>query len=345
MSKQINSTKPSNTGKVSPGNAPTAVNAARTAASKPFTENWLQTLTLSVGSPSARLVKPLINDIDSVSQTRDPAEQLQAAERLWQFAHENKLLPLLKLLPTQQQIWSFSEEETFNFERRGSKSIETKEDWLAALGIVPYQFELTATVTSGDWAEHLRREAVRLRKTLSAQAMQSSSTLDKATVAQWKDAAWHIHFVEADWVVLRYEEAFETDRPSVEEAEEAIITSLIEAEPLILSKTLPNTSVASVDLWADSVPRLKPLHQRFLAEGKTNSNLWVRRAWAAVWPVIYREQNQLTKPCDIDWIRRELAECFQNVPKATLWMFVAAKLVCSSQLGRGLSVCGNFKRS
>ncbi len=311
---------------------------------KPFTENWLQALTLSVGSPSARLVKPLINDIDSISQAREISEQLAAAERLWSFAEENKLTELLTLLPTFENSWAFSDEETLAYRREMSSRNVNKDRWLIELGLVPGEFSLVATITSGDWAELLRREAVRLRKTLSAQSMQTTPTLEKHVTAKWASNAWKTSFVDAEWVELTYEEPFETQRPSLETVEELIVTALMNAEPHLLPKALANTSVVGVGPWADSVERLKPLHHDFLTGGKTASSLWIRRTWAAVWPVIYREQNQLTKPCEIDFVRKELAECFQHVPKAVLWMFVAAKLVCSSQLGRGLSVCGNFQR-
>ena len=314
------------------------------AAGKLFTENWLQSLTLSVGSPSARLVKPLVNDIDSISQSREAAEQVAAANRLWDFASENKLAGLLFLLPTISENWFFSVGETLAFRRETPSTTMTKERWLIELGLAEGKFELQATITAGDWAELLRREAVRQRRTLSAQSMQTSTTLEKSVVGNWQANSWKISFVDADWLSLTYEEPFEAQRPALEQVQELLISALMEAESKLLPKSLPNISVVGMSPWADSISKLKPLHQDFLSGGKTPANLWLRRVWAAVWPVVYREQNQLATPCDIEYTRKELADCFQHVPKAVLWMFVAAKLVCSSQLGRGLSVCGNFQR-
>jgi hypothetical protein len=311
---------------------------------KQFSENWLQALTLSISSPSARLVKPLMSDIDQISQSRDVQEQLAAADRVWSFSQENKIAPLLVLIPSQQTDWTFSDEEVFTYQNESKANLESKEAWIQSLGLAPGEFVLKTTATSGDWAELLRKEAVRQRRPMSAQSMQTSSLLEQNARASWQDNQWKVRFELADWISITYDEAFETSRPNATEAEEAILTALMQAEPMLLPKSLPVANLADTGTWSESIEALKPLHKGFLSASKSNSNAWLRKVWSAVWPVIYREQNQLHHPCDLQLIRQELADCFQHVPKATLWMFVAAKLVCSSQLGRGLGICGNFKR-
>jgi hypothetical protein len=310
---------------------------------KPFVENWLQALTLAVASPTARQVKPLISDIDAVSQTQELELQLAAGQRIWTYADENQLLPLLMLLPTQQSDWSFSSDDVFAYQASPDTNITTMQRWFEHLGLSAGAFELTATVTAGDWAELLRREAVRQRRMSSAAAMQTSTTLERIVTAKWDGSKWLMVFADADWVDVQYDEPFESSRPTAQAIEELLIAALVDAESKVLPKALSNVSHSSTDPWKDAVPRLSDLHDNVVSK-RSSLHPWMQRVWCAVWPVIYREQNQLHGKCDLDWVRKELADCFQYVPKATLWTLVAAKLICASQLSRGLGINGNFRR-
>ncbi len=92
-----------------------------------------------------------------------------------------------------------------------------------------------------------------------------------------------------------------------------------------------------------SIEKLKAFHQRVLTQDEFKTHSWFRRAWAAVWPVIYRERNRLKGACDIGLLRVELEACIRNVPELTIWMFTFARLVCQQQVSSGLGISGDYR--
>ncbi len=309
-----------------------------------FTENWLQALTQSVSIPDARLVKPMMTDIDTVCQLREQADQEAAALRVWEYATANGLQPILEILPTQQTEWRFHDDEIFVYRLAKPASCQSISEWSNLLGILPAEFPLIATVTEADWADLLRKEAVRQRKSINVTAMSESGTQEQPCVAKWDRKQWSITFDKAEWVTISHEDPFVTDRFSLDEVQDRIMTAAIDAETRLIPKTVPGVNYGFETAWMNSVSSLLPLHQAVLQGQSKNSNAWFRKTWAAVWPVIYREQNRLSQPCELHHIRSQLAECFATVPRLTVWMFVMAKLVCVAQLNRGLGVGGDFRR-
>ncbi len=318
----------------------------KTISTKMFTENWLQALTLAVQSPAARLIKPHMTDIDNVSQARDEAIQTESAQRLWSYCQESGLVELLRLAPTAQSQWRFDGDEMFTFELSdaANQKVNDLESWSQSLGLVAGDFKLTATTTASEWAGLVRKEAVRQRRSSSADTGDGGMTLQLECTATWDREAWKVRFEKADWIERKFDEAFETDRPDLNETIEKLISAIISGEQNLLPKSLPHTTIASDRSWIQSVPSLVALHQSVMENKKLETKLWFRKTWGAVWPVIYREQNRLDQPCELSVLRRELADCFAHAPKLTVWMFVAAKLLCVAYLGRGLGICGNFRR-
>ena len=316
------------------------------ATAKRFTENWLQALTGSVASPAARQVRPLLTDIDSISQTRETAEQHGAAERVWQFISDNDLVPLAMLCPTNSEQWDFDGEDKFAFARPSKliKPVETFEQWAQALGLQTSEFDVIGTITSAEWSDLMRSEAVRQRRGMTVPNT-VGHTLHLPARAKWANSTWTITFAQTDWIQRTSDLAFQTDRYEQKQIDEVALQCAEVAVGAILKTTLPSTQVSSDREWMYSVTKLSTLHQSVMTNYNDPKSVWFRKVWCAVWPVIYREQNVLNQPCDLIQLKADLADCFKTVPKLTVWMFVYAKLVCSSSMSGGLGVCGRFRRS
>ena len=307
-----------------------------------FTEAWLQALTLAVSTPAARQVKPLINDLDSLSQAREAAEQTAASQRVWDFASQNHLLPLLKLLPIDSPQWQFDDEETFSFEPTAAKRIESLEDWRSALGITGCEVDLKASAVTSEWAGVLRREAVRHGKSISTALLPNTQSVQLNCTAAWDRQQWAVRIKEAEWRQFKYPQPFRGERESLDVASAALSRWFTDAK--VAGPIEKVSSSASPSPWIRSVPRLEPLHAAvFAAKPLPAYANTLQAAWQAVWPVIYREQNRLNQPVDLNQVRQDLAASFRDAPQLTLSIFVAAKLICLHQLGRGLGVCGDWQ--
>jgi len=325
---------------------PSPVNPGISSGGKEFTEKWLQALSLSANIPAAQRIKPLLNDIDCVCMQRTEQEHLEAATRLWEYAGTVGLRSLLEAAPYKQGEWRFAEEESFVFERSETKAETPFDDWLQGLGLKPYQQPMMAIINQENWAEILRTEAIRLGKPLSVTGAPPSkeSLLWLICEAEWDRSNWSFRFDNPNWIKRNCEGGYVVARPELSTIEATIseaIGGVLKTIPKGTS-TIPNAKLG-VQSWMHSIPRLMPLHQNVLARQAEAASPWFYRTWACVWPVIYREQNRLRGPCDIELIRRELEACFRNVPQLTIWMFGCAKLVCLHQLGGGLGISGDFK--
>ena len=330
-----NSTSPS----VGTGKAPIA---------KEFTEKWLQALSLSAAHPAAQRIKPLMNDIDCICMQRNEQEQLDAASRLWDYAGTVELRPLLSATPFQFGEWRFEddEEEAFVFERPESDRTDSLDEWIQSLGIRQQQVPMVAIVNQEDWSQILRDEAIRLGRPLKVTGAPPSkeSLLWLNCVAEWDRTDWTFRFVDPAWISKKFTGGFVVARPDWT-AIEGKISKAVEFAIKNLAKGTTNIPNIKIDIpsWSHSIPALVRLHEKTFANQATSSSPWFYRTWNCVWPVIYREQNRLRGPCDIESIRRDLEVCFRSVPQLTIWTFALGKLICQHQLGRGLGISGEFK--
>lgn len=308
-----------------------------------FTQNWIQSLTLVAQEPVARQIKPLLDSINDVSRMNSEADRMASARRLWDFAIAERLKGLLEVLPVQQPQWTFADDETFIFERSGKISIPDFATWAQCIGVAPGEFAMTAKVTSRDWLTLVRQEAVRLQRSMNTAAMPQGMNLSLSCTAQWDLKAWSIRFDQADGVVVGREDPFSVVRPTVEELNESIFWMLAAANESLIPKSVAKCSTGvNLQPWIACSSRLESLHQRVLIQEANLFAPWFRRTWACVWPVVYREQNILRGQARLDAIRQELAACITNVPRLAVWMFVLAKLLCESQLGRGLGISVDY---
>jgi hypothetical protein len=112
----------------------------------PFTQSWIQSLTLAADNPVARTIKSKLDWIDHLSQVRDAADRQAAAQALWDYATSAGLRELLHILPTAQSCWTFSPNDTFLYARSedGSQqsSSQDLETWKQALGLEPASFSI-----------------------------------------------------------------------------------------------------------------------------------------------------------------------------------------------------------
>ncbi len=315
---------------------------------KEFTEKWLQALSLSAALPAAQRIKPLMNDIDSICMQRSEKEQLDAANRLWDFAGNVRLRPLLTATPYQFGEWRFEddEEEAFVFERPESDRTDSLDEWIQSLGLRQHQVPMVAIVNQEDWSQILRDEAIRLGRPLKVIGAPPSkeSLLWLSCVAEWDRTDWTIRFEDPSWIAKKFEGGFVVTRPLWNTIEDQISEAVAFAIKDLAKGTtnIPNVKL-DVPSWAASIPSLAPLHHKIFGNQATTPSPWFYRAWSCVWPVVYREQNRLRGPCDIECVRRELELCFRNVPQLTIWTFAIGKLICQHQLGRGLGLSGEFK--
>jgi len=310
---------------------------------KAFTQNWLQSLTQVANEPTAKRVKPLLDTINDLSRMNTESNRLESAQRLWDFAIAEDLKSMLEIVPIQQPNWIFDRDDPFVYQHKSPVTVSDFDSWTQSIGIVPCEVPLVAEVASADWLSLVRKEAVRMQRTLSTAGMPSGLNLALPCKATWDLTGWSIRFDQADWVALRYEEPFSAERPDLSDFEESLNTTINRAHEAFVPKNVPAcTNVNSTAPWISCVKRLESLHKQILAADAKDYSPWFRRTWACVWTVVYREQNVLRGHANLDVVRQELSACVTTVPRLTTWMFVFAKLICENQLGRGLGICGDY---
>ena len=315
-----------------------------TAPVKEFTEKWLQALTLSAALPAAQRIKPLISDIDSLSNYQPNEDRLTMAKHLWGYGVQEGLQPILEIAPYQHKEWRFDDEERFRFESLQPEGTEGYESWVAGLGLTKGEIPLVAVVNYDDWTNLLRKEMVRHGRALNMTAIPDGNMLRVNCTGVWDGQNWMIRFENPAWLVLNYDSRFSVERPSIAEIDERLTWAMMTANDAVQTKgTQAAPDLFRNTLWMDSVEKLRYLHVRVLEEQSAKFSHGFRRSWACVWTVIYREQNKLRGSCDINYVRSELETCFRTQPRLTVWMFVFAKLVCLMQLGNGLGVSGDYR--
>jgi hypothetical protein len=311
--------------------------------SKAFTQHWLQSLTLVAREPVAQQLKPLLDTIDELGRTGSESDRTAAAQRLWDFAEREGLRSVLEILPVEQPDWTFDREDPFSYRRVGRDQIGDFATWAQCLGIAPCEVPLVADITSRDWLNLARQEAVRLQQTMSTAGLPQGLNLQLNCKATWDLKGWSVRFDQAEWVVVRYDEPVSVTRPEFDEIDETLAWAIATANESLVPKVIAKTSGEFEKLpWLGCSDRLEPLHRRVLIADAKHTSPWFRRVWACVWPVVYREQNVLRGQANIDDVRQELAACIKEVPRLTTWMFVFAKLVCECQLGRGLGLSADY---
>src|SRR5690606_15599849 len=166
----------------------------------PFTQSWIQALTLAADHPLARTIKPKLELVDHLSKSLPDVDRREAAKAMWSFAQAEHLTDLLWILPINQPSWVFDRDDIFMYLRNENTVAKelTLDDWLQALGIVPGSFRLTAEVTSGDWAGLVRKEAVRLQHAVSLGTAVGASTLHLPCTAHWDLKSWTVKFDQLD---------------------------------------------------------------------------------------------------------------------------------------------------
>ncbi len=324
------------------------------AINSPFTQSWIQSLTLVASHPLARTIKPQLELVNTLSRTRAEADRAQAAKELWDLAQPAGLGELLDVLPVYKAQWVFSSDDNFLYRRRDSVTnsdgehaasaavSESFEVWRQALGLESLQVPLMAEVFSGDWASLVRSEAVRLQQSLSLSAMPQATTLQLPCTARWDTKSWSVSFDQVQWMVRRYDALPIMARPTYEELQERLLRLVTVANNTLITKQAANCAFSATGAaWQDCVASLQPLHIDLHRQaGKLSP--WLLRTWNCVWPVVYREQHVLQERADIEVVRRELKACLEGQPKLCLWMFLFAKLICQSQLTTGLGFCADF---
>lgn len=336
-----------------------AARSAVTPIAAPFTQAWIQALTLAADNPLARTIKPQLELINTLSRTRAEADRAQAAKELWQVAQREGLCDLLDILPIYRAQWVFQADDNFLYQRRdavdqplaadATAAVEPRatsgsfEAWRKAIGLEPLEVSLTAEVFSGDWASLVRSEAVRLQKALNTSAVAQATNLQLPCTARWDTKGWSISFDQVDWVVIRYEEDLPVMvRPSYAEIEGRVTKLLSQANETLVAKLATSCNFTPVPAaWEECVASLAPLHVSVRKNARLYSP-WLLRTWQCVWPVVYREQHVLRERADIDVLRRELKACLDAQPRLCIWMFLFAKLICQSQLSTGLGFCADF---
>jgi hypothetical protein len=295
--------------------------------------------------PASRTIKPKVEWIDILCQYRPDQDRMAAARELWSFCETEGLIDLIKIIPTAQSTWRFSIEDVFTYQRNHESSTpqpSNQDSWSRAIGLQAVTFELTAEVTSRDWAELVRKEAVRLNQSLNTAAVGQSSIKHLPCTARWADNLWSVQFDQVDWIIVRYEDYVSVPRPKFEAVEETIAWAMAKSHESVLSKSAVKCDfMLSRSAWMDCVEKLQPVHQLVLSNSGDFSP-WFNRAWDCVWPVVYREQNLLNGKADINTIRSEIKACLTAQPRLIIWMFLFAKLTCQILVGRGLGHCADF---
>jgi hypothetical protein len=325
----------------------TSGGASATPITNPFTQSWIQSLTQAAEIPATRTIKAKLEWVDAVCLNRPDVDRMAAAKELWSFAETEGLSGLLQIVPTNHSPWVFDREDIFIYERTPEGLAELKrawslEAWTQSLGIQPSKFALVAEVTSSDWMALVRSEAVRLKQTLNTAAVTQTSTMHLPCTGRWDGKSWAVQFDQLDWIYVNYEDPVTVTRPSYAEMETALIEALSFASTNVVAKSGPSSSYALRPAqWMNCSERLMPIHQ-LVMDNAGGFAPWIAKVWSCVWPVIYREQNVLKGQADLDVIRRDIKECLNAQPRLTVWMFMFAKLVCQSQLSRGLGFCADF---
>ncbi|MEZ6152428.1 MAG: hypothetical protein R3C09_20200 [Pirellulaceae bacterium] len=358
-----------NPGKSPPAGAPFR---AATPIAAPFTQAWIQALTLAADNPLARTIKPQIELVNTLGRSRAEADRAQVAQELWQVSQREVLSDLLHVLPVYRAQWDFPSDDKFIYRRRdagtvlaampgdssepsssnvarrsavGTAAASANGDfaaWCSAMGLSSLEVPLTAEVFSGDWASLVRSEAVRLQQSLSLSAVAQATTLQLPCTARWDTQGWSITFDQVDWVVIAYDELPVMQRPTYAELEEPLSWLLATANDTLVVKRAANCNFTPTPTaWEDCVASLQPLHAG-LREQPGSYAPWLLRTWHCVWPTVYREQQVLHERADIDVLRRELKACLDAQPRLCMWMFLFAKLICQTQLSTGLGFCADF---
>lgn len=338
-------------------NAPNTSPSAQSfssAINAPFTQSWIQSLTLVASHPLARTIKPQLELVNTLSRSRAEADRAQAAKELWGLAQPAGLSELLDVLPVHRAQWAFPSEDKFLLRRRDATTTDegvheasgvssgSFEGWRQAIGLDSLEVPLTAEVFSGDWASLVRSEAVRLQKPLSLSAVPQATTLQLPCTARWDTVSWSVSFDQVDWVVLKYDELPVMARPTYAELQQQLMRILTTANSTLIGKQSANCAFSATGVaWRECVASLQPLHVDVHRQASQFSP-WLLRTWNCVWPVVYREQHVLHERADIDVVRRELKACLEAQTKLCLWMFLFAKLICQSQLTTGLGFCADF---
>ncbi len=310
---------------------------------KSFTQQWLQSLTLVAKEPVAQSIKPLLETINELGRIHADSDRMTSAKKLWEFASQHALQGVLEWMPIQEPAWVFDADDVFTYSRSGRTTIDSLESFCQAVGLTPAEYALTAEVNNRDWSSRLRQEAVRLQQALNTAAVPAGLTLHLGCKAAWDGKSWAVRFDQAEWMVVRYEEAFSVTRPDFSAIEESLQWAIAQGNESMLPKTAAKIAFdGEVQPWMSCVPRMQAFHKRVVVDDARHFSPWFRRAWCCVWTVIYREQNVLRGQANIDHVRQELAACIKDVPQLTVWLFIFAKLVCECQLGRGLGISGDY---
>jgi hypothetical protein len=297
-----------------------------------FTENWIQSLTLAAKVPAA------------LGANNPQSDRVASAGRLWDFAKQERLLSLLDVIPSQNRTWVFEDDEAFIFESEPRLNVADKDDWMRAIGVVAGEFPLVATISREDWYTMIRRQMVGHGRSFSASALPEGTTLKLKCIGHWDTARWSMKFESPAWMSVEYESPFHTQRPDWSQIEDKVTMSIIETiDALKLKSTVSNTQYVDDTSWIQSIESLRSFHESILIKNNLGASPLFRRVWAAVWQVIYRQENKLKGDSDLGRLRKELEFAFQNGPRMTLWLFVLAKLTCKMQRGGGLGACGEFR--
>jgi hypothetical protein len=313
-----------------------------------FTESWLQALTLSANIDAARRIRPWMTILTALGSSEVLPDQRAGAEQTWRYAYENGLLGLLSILPFRQSEWRFEEDEVFAFrhahETQGGAAgpLKNVDEFIQTLAIEPISVPMLASVTSGDWTNLIRKEAVRRSKPLSVMAIPPGSRVEVPCSARWDGRQWSMAFAQPEWLVVEQPGVFHATRPVQDVLDSAMVDALDFANKSLMPTIKLSNFVAIDAAWMGCIEPLYPWHRSVLLSNELGVSPWLRRVWNNVWPVIYRERNKLRGPCDLSKLRTELAECFSSAPQLTEWMFVFARLVCEVQWGRGLGIAGDF---
>jgi hypothetical protein len=298
---------------------------------------------LASENAAARRIRPWMTDIGLVAAATQTDGQMEAAHRLWDYGSQNGLIPLFEQIPLRQSRFRFQEDDLFSFSPLAPFPRLTEfDDFTAFLGFTSSEMAWVAEVTLSDWTNLLRREAVRLGKGLNVQAIPTSTSVRIPCEARWNARQWSIHFEQPDWLTWEPTESLQAQRPNWDVVQSTLLDSLAYANGSF--KNLPKLGMFSpTDApWMRSLESLYAWHRSILVTNDLGLNPWVRRVWAAVWPVVYRERNKLRGECDLVALKREVAECFGSVPLLTEWMFIFARLACELICERGLGIAADF---
>lgn len=307
-----------------------------------FTSNWLQALMLASDNAAARRIRPWMTDIALLSAAVATVGQAEAAERLWVYGTDHGLQPLLNQVPLGQTIFRFQDDETFSFTASSKGPAISSASFIELLGYEPLERSWRAESTQADWTNLLRREAVRLGKGLNTQVIPNASMVSTPCTARWNTRTWTIVFSQPEWLTWEPEADLLTRRPSPDTLESILLDVLSFANGHFKVLGKPQAFPSTDALWMASIESLYGWHRSILVTNDIGLDPWPRRVWAAVWPVVYRERNRLRGECDLQGLRKEVAECFRSAPLLTEWMFVFARLACEVWFEHGLGIAADF---